>query len=140
MYKDLDIYSKLFKQYKEYINENSTFAPKILKKTPQSLTYFPTILMKETINTTNTGTLNRQEFVDNLAYTIEIYTKDCTVGNTRYASDVVMRDLQYLTFEFFNNMKFNRDMCTNAEYIDRSVDRKIIIFSSKINSWNKNII
>ena len=140
MYKDLDIYSKLFKQYKEYINENSTFAPKILKKTPQSLTYFPTILMKETINTTNTGTLNRQEFVDNLAYTIEIYTKDCTVGNTRYASDVVMRDLQYLTFEFFNNMKFNRDMCTNAEYIDRSVDRKIIIFSSKINSWNGRII
>lgn len=140
MYKDLDIYSKLFKQYKEYINENSTFAPKILKKTPQSLTYFPTILMKETINTTNTGTLNRQEFVDNLAYTIEIYTKDCTVGNTRYASDIVMRDLQYLTFEFFNNMKFNRDMCTNAEYIDRSVDRKIIIFSSKINSWNGRII
>lgn len=140
MYKDLDIYSELFKQYKEYINSKSTFAPKILKKTPQSLTYFPTILMKETINNTSSQTLNRQEFIDNLAYTIEIYTKDCVVGNTRYASDVVMRDLQYLTFQFFNDMKFNRDMCTNAEYIDRSVDRKIIIFSSKINSWNKNII
>lgn len=140
MYKDLDIYSELFKQYKEYIEEKSTFAPKILKKTPQSLTYFPTILMKETVNNTNSQTLNRQEFVDGLAYTIEIYTKDSVVGNTRYASDVVMRDLQYHTFEFFKNMKFNRDMCTNAEYIDKSVDRKIIIFSTKISSWNGRII
>lgn len=140
MYKDLDIYSKLFKQYKEYIEEKSSFAPKILKKTPQSLTYFPTILMKETTNNTNTHTLNGQEFADNLAYTIEIYTKDSVVGNTRYASDIVMRDLQYLTFEFFKNMGFNRDLCNNAEYIDQNVDRKIIIFSSKINSWNGKII
>ena len=140
MYKDLDIYSKLVKQYKEYINEKSSFAPKIMKKTPQSLSYFPTILIKETVNNNNSETLNRQEFVDNLGYTVEIYTKDCVVGNTRYASDVVMRDLQYLTFEFFNNMKFHRDLCTNAEYIDKNVDRKIIIFSSKINSWNGRII
>ena len=140
MYKDLDIYSKLVKQYKEYINEKSLFAPKIMKKTPQSLSYFPTILIKETVNNNNSETLNRQEFVDNLGYTVEIYTKDCVVGNTRYASDVVMRDLQYLTFEFFNNMKFHRDLCTNAEYIDKNVDRKIIIFSSKINSWNGRII
>lgn len=140
MYKDLDIYSKLFKQYKEYINEKSTFAPKILKKTPQSLSYFPTILMKETINSTSSQTTNCQEFIDNLAYTIEIYTKDIVVGNTKYASDVVMRDLQYLTFEFFKNMKFNRDLCNTAEYIDQSIDRKIIIFSCKLNSWNGRII
>lgn len=140
MYKDLDIYNKLFKQYKEYINENSSFAPKILKKTPQSLSYFPTILMKETINNNNKRTLNGQEFVDYLAYTIEIYTKDNVVGNMRYASDIVMRDLQYLAFEFFSNMGFNRDMCSNAEYIDQSVDRKIIIFSSKIKSWDGKII
>lgn len=140
MYKDLDIYNKLFKQYKEYINEKSTFAPRILKKTPQSLSYFPTILMKETVNNTNTNTLNGQEFTDRLAYTIEIYTKDCVIGTTKYASDVVMRDLQYLTFEFFNNMKFQRDVCNNAEYIDINVDRKIIIFSCKINSWNGKII
>lgn len=140
MYKDLDIYSKLFKQYKDYINEKSNFAPKILKKTPQSLSYFPTILMKETINSTSSQTTNYQEFIDNLAYTIEIYTKDCVVGNTKYASDIVMRDLQYLTFEFFKNMKFNRDLCANAEYMDQSIDRKIIIFSCKLNSWNGRII
>lgn len=140
MYKDLDVYSKLFKQYKEYINENSQFAPKILKKTPQSLTYFPTILMKETTNNTSVQTTNCQEFIDNLAYTIEIYTKDSNIGNTIYASDIVMRDLQYLTFEFFKNMKFNRDLCVAAEYIDKNIDRKIIIFSCKLNSWNGKII
>lgn len=140
MYKDLDIYSKLFKEYKQYISEKSQFAPRILKKTPQSLTYFPTILMKETVNNTNTHTLNGQEFTDRLAYTIEIYTKDSVVGNTKYASDIVMRDLQYLTFEFFNNMKFKRDVCNNAEYIDINVDRKVMIFSCKINSWNGKII
>lgn len=140
MYKELDIYNKLFKQYKDYINANSTFAPKIIKKTPQSLSYFPTIIMKETTNTNNTNTLNRQEFVDDLGYTIEIYTKDSVIGNTKYASDIVMRDLQYNTFEFFNNMKFNRDLCTTGEYIDKNVDRKIIIFSSKISSWNGKII
>ena len=140
MYKDLDIYSKLFKQYKEFINEKSQFAPRISKKTPQSLSYFPTIIMKETINSSNTQTLNGQEFTDRLAYTIEIYTKDCVVGSTKYASDIVMRDLQYLTFEFFNNMKFNRDLCSNAEYIDINVDRKIIIFSCRINNWNGKII
>lgn len=140
MYKDLDIYNKLFKEYKTYISEKSQFAPKILKKTPQSLSYFPTILMKETINSTSSQTTNCQEFIDNLAYTIEIYSKDCTVGNTRYASDVVMRDLQYLTFEFFKNMKFNRDLCSNAEYIDKNIDRKIMIFSCKLNSWNGRII
>ena len=140
MYKDLDIYSKIFKEYKEYIMEKSIFAPKILKKTPQSLAYFPTILMKETINDRNTQTLDRQEFIDNLAYTIEIYTKDSSVGTTKYASDIVMRDLQYYTFEFFNNIGFDRDICTTAEYIDQSVDRKIIVFSCKINNWNGRIL
>ena len=141
MYKELDIYNKVFKLYKEFITEKDMFGTSIYKKAPQNLSKFPTIVFKEVDNfNSNFGkTINNEEFIDELMYSVDIYTKDKIIDGNQYSSEAVMRDLQYLTFEFFYKMKFNRESCKPTEYLDITVDRKTIIFSCTQNSWNGKI-
>ena len=36
-------------------------------------------------------------------------------------------------------MKFNRELVDDGDYTDITVDRKIMIFSCTLNSWNRKI-
>lgn len=148
MYNKLDIYNEMFLKYENFINENIEYEVNIQKKTPQTLSKFPTILFKETNNINGTFTTNRQEFIDEISYTIEIYTKDTVVTKLdeysnptkqMVASNVIMRELINYTYDFFLNMKFNRELVDDGDYTDITVDRKIMIFSCTLNSWNRKI-
>ena len=140
MYKQLEIYNELFSLYKTYIMENCIYNPNIRKKTPQSFSRFPTIIFKESVNINDSITTNKQEFIDQISYTIDIYTKDMTIDGKKYASEDIMRDLQYLTFEFMKNMKMDRVSCEDAEYLDYTIDRKFMIFNCLLKNWDKKII
>lgn len=140
VYKDLDISNEIYLKYKEYILKNCDFNPNIRNKTPQNFSRFPTIIIKETINSNDSRALNRQEFVDRIAYTVDIYTKDMTLNGQKFASIEIMDKLKYLTFDFFNEIGMNRDGCDDAEHTDITIDRKIIIFSCRICNWNRKII
>lgn len=138
----MDIEIQLLKEYKDYINSKIDYPVKILPKTPQSLTTFPTILMRETDNSDYLGgkSLNGLEYVDRLTYSIEIYSKDTIVGAKLINSKQIVNELKQLTFEFFRQAGFERISCNIGEYTDFTVDRVIIIEQGKLNNWNKKII
>lgn len=148
----MDIESEIVKEYKEYMIDNSIFGTileekkTILPDTPQSFSKFPTIIIKEANNTIfgRGKTIDRTEYIDNVVYQVDIYTKDVTieVDNTfkTYSARTVINELKDLTFKFFNQIGFNRINATRGEYIDINVNRYIMVFDAKINNWNTKIL
>lgn len=138
----MDIENILLKEYKDFIKKYIEYDIKILPKIPRSLSTFPTIIFKETGNSeyTNSTSLNKYEYVDNLLYTVEIYSKDIVINNECINSKQIINQLKQLTFDFFRNRGFVRLSCDIGEYNDFTVDRIIITEQGKLNNWNRKII
>lgn len=136
----MDLENAILKSYYDYMKEKSFFGENLLivPKTPMSFSSFPTIILKETNNRDYLlgKSLNRQESVAQVTYTVEIYTKDLTYKNNKYVSQYIMNELKQLTYKFFNNIGFIRTSSARGEFMDITVDRNISIFESKINNWN----
>lgn len=139
----MDKETQILKMYKDYIVANSTFGDKclILPSTPQSFSKFPTIIIRERNNSENTNatTLNRIEYAENAVYQIDIYAKDITVGNTKYAARSVVNELKRLSFDFIRKLGYTRNSGTNMELLDVTVQRYVIVFTGIVKSWNTSI-
>ena len=137
----MDIENDLLKLYYEFMKANSMFANNLIvvPKTPQSFLKFPTIVFVESSNIDYVGgkSLNRQEYMDRITYTVEFYSQDTIIGNTKYMSRTIVKEL---TNKFFNRIGFNRISSNRGEYIDLNIDRHISIYEGKINNWNGQII
>lgn len=137
----MNIENTIFQEYKAFLKENSKFNPLVISSSNKTLTKFPTVLFKEQNNTTNTTntTINREQRVNNITDVIEIYTQNQIVDSVEYASKVVMNELKYLTFDFFDYIGAERTDCSPAEYINKEVDRLVIIYTYSVNNWNRKI-
>lgn len=137
----MNIETTIFKKYKQYLKDNSKFAPNVFNKAPKNLSVFPTIVLKETnnIEDSNYTSLDRKEFVNEITSTIDIYTKDLIIDGVKYPSKEIMNELKYLTFEFFQAWGFTRTQCSEADYLNLEVDRLVIIENCKLNNWNRKI-
>ena len=138
----MDIEVQLLNEYKTFIKNKVNYECKIFSKTPVSLSKFPTIILKETGNADISYSRSNDtlEYMNQLVYTIEIYTKDTVVEDEIIKSKQIMSELKEFTFEFFRGIGFNRMSCTVGEYTNYTVDRLIIVEQGKLNNWNKNII
>ena len=138
---NFDIENYLYLELKNYLATNSKFKPEVYSKSPKNLAKFPTVIFKETGNTDDIQyrSLNRREIVARITDTIEIYTKDMTIGGVRYASKTVLSELKYLIFDFFEMVGATRISADYAEYYDRQIDRYIIVERYLQNNWNKMI-
>ena len=141
MYNQLEIYDILFDYYYNFIKQNSLTSIKVAKKSPPTITTFPTIILKEVqnINTDNIS-LNRQEFVDTISYQIDIYTKDIVENGVEYPSLQLQKELKNLTFDFFLKNGFKRTAFDNWENNNIVYDRLTVIFQCNLQSWDKKII
>lgn len=135
-----DIETRLLREYKNFIAQNSIFGDKtkILPSTPQSFSVFPTIVFSETTNIDYIfgKSTDRIEYIDNVLYQVDIYTKDIKKDGQIYAGRTVINELKDLTFKFFNDIGFIRENATRGEYIDVTVSRYTMVFSARINGWN----
>ncbi len=152
----IDIETQIVKEYKEYMINNSKFGSlldtnkTILPDTPQSFSKFPTIIIRERNNTNNFvgKTIDRTEYVDNVLYQVDVYSKDIKINEevndelvTKvYSARSVINELKDLTFNFFNQIGFNRVTATRGEYVELNVNRYIMTFEGKINNWNMKIL
>lgn len=148
----MDIESEIVKEYKEYMYNNSIFGTileekkTILPDTPQSFSKFPTIVIREANNTMYSmgKTFDRTEYVDNLLYQVDIYTKDVTMKVNEelktYVARTVINELKDLTFNFFNQIGFDRITASRGEYVDLNINRYIMVFEAKLNNWNMKIL
>ena len=137
----MNIETTIFKKYKQYLKDNSKFAPNLFNKAPKNLSVFPTIVLKETnnIEDSNYTSLDRKEFVNEITSNIDIYTKDMIIDGVKYPSKEIMNELKYLTFDFFQAWGFTRTQCSEADYLNLEIDRLVIIETCKLNNWNRKI-
>lgn len=137
----INIENTLFQKYKEYIISNSKFNPLVIPSSNKTLTTFPTILFKEQNNVNNMPytSIDRSQKVYTITDVVEIYTQNMIIDNKEYASKEIMNELKYLTFEFFEYYGCDREECTPAEYLNKEVDRLVIIYRYNFNNWNRKI-
>ena len=137
----MNIEPTIFKYFKKYLQDKSRFSPNVFNDIPKNLAVFPTVTFMENDNTNNNNatTLDRTEYVNNIVYTIEIYTKDMVINGVSCPKKEITNELKYLIFDFFQSWGFSRTQCSKAEYLNYEVDRHIIIETCSLNNWNRKI-
>lgn len=149
------IETDLFLEYKNYMLANSKFKDMlIVPNTPESLAKFPTIVMAELNNSDNAigKTTDRSEYVSRLSYRVSIFVKNVTITTTdttgtqpvqtsvKYQDRQVMDELKQLTYDFFNQVGFNRNSSRRTDNLrDLSILRQEMIFTGNLASWNNSL-
>ena len=150
------IETDLFLEYKDYMLANSKFKDELLivPNAPKTLTRFPTIVMCELNNSDNARgkTTDRLESVSRLSYRVSVFVKPVTIEETnivdeeevtikvKYQDRQIMDELKELTYNFFNQVGFNRNSSRKTDnYLDLSVLRQEMIFSGNLASWNNSL-
>ena len=133
----------LFKEYKEYILNNSIFASslKIYNATPKDLASFPTIIMRQSNESDyiQGKTTDRLEYVSRLNYRVSIYAKPTIIGRTKYQPRQIINELRKLTSDFFRNIGLDKENDRPVDNIDLSISRQEMLFSGRLASWNNNL-
>ena len=137
----MDRENKIFTLYKTFILSNSKYYPQVFNDTPQKLADFPTITFIESDNrdSVNNNSTDRVEYVDELQFKVDIYTKNQKSKHTMIARKIITNELKNLTIEFFRKYGFRRTSCNKAEFLDIEVDRTVIVAECSINNWNGKI-
>lgn len=139
----IEVYDEIFNAFKNYVEENSKYNPRIVKYNTNTSTYFPIITCILNDNKdTNYCTIDKIEYYEEFYFTIDIYTKDKKNGNNVViASQIINDELSRLTMEFFGgklNMKKTQNKPTPN--LDTSILRKTIQYQCLIGNVRENII
>lgn len=136
-------YEYIFDKYKEYLLENSSYSPTVVKYNNNTVSKFPTVVctLSNWVDTDNV-TIDKIESYQQYYFTINIYTKDKTKGSDIVtASQVISEELSELTTQFFGkilNMKKTRH--SPEPNLDTSVLRVVIQYQCMIGNARGNII
>lgn len=131
-------FSKLFKEYKQYIEENSKYSPKVVKDFIFSSTYFPVIDFKyeDSINT-NDATHGLIEYYDAEYFSVTIYAQD----KGEISRNIITEELIELTQKFLGRYKgMTRTACKPIPNLDTSVQRTIMKYQCQYGNVYGNII
>jgi hypothetical protein len=97
--------------------------------------------MREINNSDNMvgKTTNRMESVSKLSYRVSIYVKPVTIDGTKYQENQIMDEMKELTYDFFNQIGFDRNSSRRTDNIDKSILRQEMIFTGNLASWNNSL-
>ena len=139
----MDLENKIIKSYNDYIKDKSIFGEtlKVLPEAPQSFSTFPTIIVREVSNTQSiyNTTTNHYEHASNVAYQVDVYSKAITLGNKKYQARNVVSELVLLTCNFFMDYGFIRTSGNKNDYVDITINRYTMLFTTTRNNWNGKI-
>ena len=141
----IDKYNEIFKEYKEFIVANSKYQPRVVKNYTSTSAYFP-IISCQLSNFVDTDycTIDMIERHEEMYLTIDIYTKDKTLGNMsaniQVASQEINDELTELTIEFFNSIRMKRTICRLTPNLDKDITRRTIQYQGLISTTRGNII
>lgn len=131
-------FSKLFLEYKEFIEENSKYKPKVVKDFIASSTYFPIIDFKyEDSQNTQNATHGMIEYYDKEYFSVTIYAQDC--GDI--SRNVISEELVELTHIFLGKHKgLTRTSCKPIPNLDTSILRTMMKYECYYGNVYGNII
>lgn len=136
------IETDLFLEYKQYMLERTKFKDMlIVPMTPKSIAKFPTIVMAEINNSDNSigKTTDRIENVSRLSYRVSVFVKPVTIDGAKYQELQIMDEIKELTYNFFNQIGFNRNSSRRTDNLDTSILRQEMIFTGNLASWNNSL-
>lgn len=124
-------YDAIFKTYKEFILNNSKYAPRVVKTYTNTSAFFPLITCMLVDNPDNAVTQKRIYTSNDYYFTIEIYAKD----KDKVASQVIIDELRSLTIEFFSNrLNMRKTLDQPKPNIDTSIFRQVLNYQCNIDN------
>lgn len=134
-------YNQIFQDYKKFIVEHSQYNPRVVKDYTSTSTYFPIISCKlSNFVDTDYCTIDMIERHEEMYLTIDIYTKDKTIGGNTIASQMINDELTELTIKFFNSIRMKRTLCSLTPNADTSITRRTIQYQGLVSLHRGNII
>lgn len=137
----IEKYNEIYQNYKEFIVAKSLYEPRVVKDYTSTSTYFPIISCQLTnVVDTDYCTVDMIEKYDEIYLTIDIYTKDKTIGANKIASQLINDELTELTMQFFSSIKMKRTLCRLTPNADTSITRRTIQCQGLVSHTRGNII
>ena len=137
----IDKYEEIFDRYKKFIEENSQYNARVVKYNTNTSTYFPIITCVLSDNKdTDFCTNDKIEYYESFYFTIDIYTKDKTINNSKVASHIINNELCKLTIQFFGELNMKRTLNRPTPNLDTSVLRRTMQYQCLIGNIRGNII
>ena len=130
-------FNQLYLEFKQFIEENSQYQPRVVKDFTFKSTYFPIVDFKHDDSyETRNRTLDQLEYYDNEEFSITIYAQD--KGNL--SRNVIIDELTKLTHVFMGLHKnMRRSYCRSIPNLDTDVGRKIIKYKCRWGNVYGNI-
>lgn len=130
----IEKYDLLFKQFKQFISNNSQYNARVVKYNTKSSTYFPVITFVMSDNTLGESSIDNIDKFDNYYFTIDIYTQDKKNNDSIIASQVINDELTELTNKFFSELNMRRTLCQYTPNIDDEILRRTLRFQCSISN------
>lgn len=128
-----DKYDIIFDYYKKYIEDNSKYSARVVKNNKKASTYFPIITFQQSNNTgLDNNSLYNIDYYEAFYFTINIYTKNKGEGAKLVPAEVIDKELQTLTSEFFNKIDFKKTQNQTIPNIDDSIYRRVMQYQCEI--------
>ena len=137
-----DKYELIFSEFKNFIEENSQYGARVVKYNTNTSSYFPLITCILSDNKdTNECTIDYIEKYESFYFTIDIYTKNKTIGNEKIASQIISDELSKLTIQFFGDkLRMKKTLNKPTPNLDTDILRKTIQYQCLIGNVRGNII
>ena len=134
-------YNSIFKEYQDFIVNNSQFSPMVVKSYTSTSTHFPIISCQlSNIVDTDYCTIDMIEKFDEMYLTIDIYTKDKNVDGVKFASQQINDELTELTLQFFSSIKMKKTLCRLTPNLDKEITRRTIQYQGLVSASRNKII
>lgn len=143
----IEEYNEIVSKYKNYMENSSQYytidanKPLVVKGYTNTTPYFP-LIATQLSNITNTDycTIDKIENYNELYLTLDIYTKNKTIDNTKIASELINDELTNLTIKFFESINMKMTLCKITPNLDTSILRRTIQVQGLVGNARKNII
>ena len=137
----IDRYNEIFKQYKEFIEENSIYNTRVVKNYTSKSPSFP-IITCQLSNFTDTDycTIDKIENHREMYLTIDIFTKDKNVENQVVSSQKINDELTNLTIKFFEAKNIKITLCRIIPNLDADILRRMVQCQGLVSLSRNNII
>lgn len=133
-------YNDIFQEYKAFIIAKSQSNPKVVKDYTSTSTHFPVISCQlSNLMDTDYCTIDMIERHEEMYLTIDIYTKDKTIGDNKIASQQINDELTELTMQFFSSINMKKTLCRLTPNADTSITRRTLQYQGMISSARGNI-
>lgn len=132
-----DFYDILFKEFKAYMINNSTYNTQIYKNSPQKPPSFPVIefkMMDDRVDNNNCS-IDNLEYYYNVAFIITIYTQN--IGNLD--KSIIANELSKLINKYLMSKGMLKSGQNDVQNADITVLRRLITYECKVGNRNYNI-